>query len=605
MNKFVRIFALALVLAVLIGGVHVSNSYAQLPNPTPSTPAVSTDLRLLPRPIYEPNLNLSGAAALILPDAPSADEMRAALIVAAGFGRMSNGKLALAFLTASQFSAAGARGYDLIFVGKPADFAMLAQARLPAPVVNTSYSLAEMQPDDGLLQMIVSPWDAAHVILVVGGNSDAGVVKAAQAVSAAKVQTGADPRLAIVAGVRAGSSTSGSAPTPPSTDRTFSNLGYERKFVFGRHSEVDFYFDVPPGYLAREEPYLDLVFGNTTLLDASSSLEIYLNGHYITSSRFSIGTINTSTLRCNIRTGFVVTGINTITIVANLTPYAGAEAGVTPGAVIEPESLLHIPISPITIAPAALQNLATYPYPYINDPALSNVAFILPQNDMTAWEVAVQVAFDLGMSASKPPFDLSIAYDGQIPDELRKEHDWIVIGLPTELTIITELRDTLPAPFAEGSNIAILTKLPVEYRLPAGVELGYLELLPAPWSRARTILAVLGNETGGVYHAGVALTTTAQRSKITGDFTLINDETLSSTDTRSGAVVESVATATVPTRTPTSSAPINNGAPTPQVPTTATARDWLPVIVIGLLVLMVVILFVGVLSNINRKKLSR
>jgi hypothetical protein len=39
---------------------------------------------------------------------------------------MSNGDLALSFLTASQFSATAWANQDLIFVGKPAAFPMLA-----------------------------------------------------------------------------------------------------------------------------------------------------------------------------------------------------------------------------------------------------------------------------------------------------------------------------------------------------------------------------------------------------------------------------------------------------------------------------------------------
>ena len=153
MNKLIRIFVLAMILAALFGGTNYSNGYAQEENP----PAVTTDLRLLPRPIYQPNLTTPGAASLVVPDAPTADEMKAALIVAAGFGRMSNGELALSFLIASQFSATAWANQDLIFVGKPSAFPMLAQASLPAPSSGAGYTLSEMQPEDGILQMTDSP----------------------------------------------------------------------------------------------------------------------------------------------------------------------------------------------------------------------------------------------------------------------------------------------------------------------------------------------------------------------------------------------------------------------------------------------------------------
>jgi len=606
MNKRIYTFVLAMVFAALFSGITCSNGYAQETNPP--APAVSTDLRLLPRPIYEPNLTLPGAAALVVPDVPTADEMKAALIVAAGFGRMSNGELALSFLTASQFSAPAVTNQDLIFVGKPSAFPMLAQVLLPAPSSGAGYTLSEMQPDDGILQMAVSPWDSTHVVLVVGGNTDAGVIKAAQASSAGNIQTGSDPSLAIVAGVRAGGSTGageGGSLTPPDTDRTFQDIGYERKFVTGTQSQVDFQFDIPPGYEVGEGPYLDLVFGNSTLLDyTSSNLEVYLNDHYIGSSRFSDGTVKTGTLRISIRPSFFVTGTNSITILVNLMPFAGAAEVFLPGALIEPESLLHIPLQPLTISFSDLINLGSYPYPFIDDPTLANVAFILPQQDLTAWEVAVQIAFDLGRSASDAPFDLAIAYDGQIPDEVRQSHDLIIVGLPMELAIIAELRDALPAPFDEGSNAAILANLPVEYRLPEGVELGYLELLDAPSDSTRTILAVLGNAAGGVRQAGSALISLALRSRIKGDFALINGETVSSTDTRTGTAVESVVSGTtVPT--PFAEATSTEIAPSQSASVSAASRDWVPVVVIGLLVLMAIILFIGVISGISRKKMVK
>jgi len=602
MNKLIRIFVLAMVLAALFSGITCSNGYAQETNPP--APAVSTDLRLLPIPIYQPNLTIPGAAALVVPDAPTADEMKAALIVAAGFGRMSNGELALSFLNASMFSVTAWANQDLIFVGKPSAFPILAQASLPALATDAGYTLSEMQPDDGILQMAVSPWDNTHVVLVVGGNTDAGVIKAAQALSTGNIQTGSNPSLAIVAGVRPGGSIvegGGGSLSPPSTDRTFRDIGYERKFLTGSQSQVDFQFDIPPGYYVGEGSYLDLVFSNSTLLDYTSSiLEVYLNDRYIGGSRFSDGTAKTATLRISIRPSLFVTGSNSITVLMNLRPLTEVAEGSLAGAMIEAESLLHIPLEPATISASDQQNLCNYPYPFINDPALSNVAFILPQQNLTVWEVAVQIAFNLGRSANNAPFNLDFAYDGQIPDEVRRNHDLIIVGLPMELAIITELRDALPAPFEEGSNVAILTNLPVEYRLPEGVELGYLELLNAPWDSAHTILVVLGNETGGVHQAGVALISPALRSKIKGDFALINGETISSTDTRTGSVVESVVSGTAPP--PSVEALSTEMAPVQPPSVSAASRDWVPMVVIGLVVMMAIILMIGVISGINRKK---
>jgi len=566
--------------------------------------AVSTDLRLLPKPIYQPELTLPGAAALVLPDAPSVDEMKAALIVAAGFGRMSNGELALSFMTAGQVSLPTATGKDLIFVGKPFGFAILAQAALPARASSTGYALAEMEPDDGILQMAISPWDGTRVVLVVGGNTDTGVVKAAQALSTGNIQTGSNTSLAIVAGVHLaglnGGSGGGAVPSP--TDRTFHDLGYMNKFVSDHSSRVDYWFDIPPAYTVKEDAYLDLVYGNTPSLNyTESNLEVYLNDHYIGTARFSDGTMNAGTERFIIPSSFLVNGSNSITILISLTPIAGVEQA-TVGARIESGSLLHLPLQPVTISPSELQALGNYPYPFINDPALASVAFILPQQNTIAWEIATRLAFNLGRSASTEPFNLAAAYDRKIPEEVRQGRDLIIIGLPSDLTIITELAQVLPAPFEPGSNEAILTNMPVVYRLPAGMDLGYLELFKAPWNGSHTVLAVLGNGVNGVQKAADALINPALRAKITGDFALVNGENISSTDTRNDTTVESVISGTVTSpATPTVSV---FPYPTQPESTGSTSRDWLPVMIIGLIMLMAIILIISVITGLNRRKTS-
>jgi len=154
------------------------------------------------------------------------------------------------------------------------------------------------------------------------------------------------------------------------------------------------------------------------------------------------------------------------------------------------------------------------------------------------------------------------------------------------------LRNALPAPFEEGSNVAILTNLPVEYRLPEGMELGYLELLNAPRDNARTILAVLGNATAGVQQAGGALTRSAFRSMIKGDFVIVNGETITSTDTRTRSGVESISPSATAMVTPIQPASLDM----------IVKRDWIPVAALGLIMLMAMILMVGLITSIKSKK---
>ena len=63
---------------------------------------------------------------------------------------------------------------------------------MPAPLTNNAFNPQGMQTDDGILELAVSPWNNARSLLIVSGNTDAGVVKAAQALSNNNIQTGKD-----------------------------------------------------------------------------------------------------------------------------------------------------------------------------------------------------------------------------------------------------------------------------------------------------------------------------------------------------------------------------------------------------------------------------
>lgn len=617
MNKLAYIFTLSLTAAGLLLGMTYSNGFAQLvtdtPTPEPTPTPLTLDLRLLPEPIYQTGTTTPPASALVVPDSPTAAEMRAALIVSASFGRMSRGRMPLSLLTASQLAASLGTSQHLIFVGKPAAFPMLSQVSLPAPVSGTTFVSEEIQPEDGILQMTVSAWDNTKVILVVGGNTDAGVVKAAQALSVGGIQTVSHPSLAIVANVHAGSSTIEKAETSvisTITERTFGDLGYSSKTVteIGT-STADYQFDIPPGFIVAENAYLDLIFSSSTLLDYTrSGMVISINGRVIGSARFSNDTAQITILRINIPQGFTSPGINSLSIDINLSPLSessGESFGLW--ASIYSASILHVPLAPATTS-TDLRDLSKYPYPFINYPTLSNLAFILPQQDPTAWEVAAQIAYNLGRSVAGAPFYLTAAYDKQIPDEVRRNYDWILIGLPMELQVMEELRDALPAPFEKNSNNAILTKQQVEYRLPKDTELGYLELLSAPWDHTRTILAIVGNTEAGIWQAGNALTIPILRNKLKGDLAIIMGETISSTDTRTRSVEESISPSVspvVPSVSP--EVPSFEVTPIPIQPASPIIanRDWILMAILGLIALMAILLTVVLVTGAKGNKSRR
>src|SRR5205823_3209394 len=119
-----------------------------------------------------------------------------------------------------------------------------------------------------------------------------------------------------------------------------------------------------------------------------------------------------------------------------------------------------------------------------------------------------------------------------VPEQVRKERDLLLVGRPSALPLVNELGSALPAPFTPGSAVASEPDATVAYQTPQDASLGYLELLAAPWSGERTVLAVLGSTDEGLRWAGAALTTPKLRGALTGNLAVISGDQINSRDTR-------------------------------------------------------------------------
>ena len=555
------------------------------------------DLKLLPRPIYQRDSVFPTAAVMVVPDQPSEPEMRAALITAASFGRLTDGNLPFSLVTTKQVTEEVVAASNLIFVGKASTLDQLGSVDLPAPLTTGAFSEQGIEDEDGVLQMAVSPWSNGRSIVVVSGNTDAGVIKAAQALSYGNIQTLADPNLAIVTNVVAPAAESqGIDPAALEQTQTFKDLGHDVHTLTGAgRSEFLVEFHVPAGLVAGEGSYLDLRFNNSTLLDfARSGLTVFLNGQLLGGLRLSDETAATVTQRLNISPSLVLPGTNQLRIQANLTPPTECSlANITDlWLSVLPESTLFLPLQQAVIDVNTLQALSVYPFPFINTPTLSNTAFVLPKGDPSAWSAASQIAYGLGNQVRGAIIDLSVAYDGAVPDDIRNQRDLIVVGLPADLAILSEIKDALPAPFEEGKNDPVLNKMPVTYRFSPGTSIGYLELLAAPWNPGRTILAVAGSTRDGLQMAVNSLTDATLRNQLAGDFAMVAADNISAMDTRTGIGLGGIVAQPVVTSQPAISLPT---APPAAVPVARPA--WILPIVGVLAVLILGVLVFALISS--------
>lgn len=517
-----------------------SNSQFVLPH---SSVAPALDLRTLPQPFFYRDSIVPPAVKLVVPEQQSESSLRAALTLGGGFARLAGTSAVYDVKLAGQLTAEDRASANLIFVGKASDFGDLAQVLLPAPVANGSFNIGDAAAETGLIQIAPSPWNPDKAVLVVGGNSDEAVIKAAQAVSSGVIIPGSSNQLALIDQIR-----ENTAPQRVPVDRTLIDLANEMRALsnvepgatlFGQRitsigvTTTDYSFYIPFGQEAADEAYFDLTFNHSSLLSFDrSGIVVLVNGQPVGSVRFTDETTDLTTQRIRIPAYTLIPGENILTIEASMIPLdlCAAVGFNNIWLAISGDSLLHIPLGPAKPTEVLDYALSTYPQPFVADPTLSDLTFVVSGTDAVAWQSAVKLAADLSRRAFGDMIALNAAF-GSFKQTAEKPQHLIVVGKPVDLPILQDLSGVLPAPYPPQSNIAQENAFRVSYKLPPDVELGYLQFLADPNAPDKYILAVLGTSDAGLGWATTALTTDL-RSRVGGNFAVIRDRQVLTADTR-------------------------------------------------------------------------
>jgi cellulose synthase operon protein B len=530
--------------------VHGTSSFNLLHEVVP----LPIDLRLFPYPLFQQSI-VPDVATVVVPDKPAAEELQAALAVMAGLGRLTSGKIEATLIPIGQLTDEIRNTTHLILVGKPDHLPILPAITLPASPGKAGFELKEAKPNDGLIQIALSPWNPSRVVLVVTGNSDRGVAKAGQAVSSGVIRVGERPDLAIVADVQ---------PVveeviPVSQDQTFADLGYSDNELAQRGTNwAEYVFYVPADKTTTPEAYLDIIFNHSSLLDYSQSgMAISLNGESIGSLQFSEESTKQKSEKFTIPRHILRSGPNTLLVRVELIPNLNCTNPNMETLWLKfwPESSLHLPLidNPIEIGNAF--DLDNYPEPFVFNPTLGDIAIVLPSADPASWQVAARLAFDLGRRTPGSLRELAVVFGNEIPQEIRQERHLLIIGKASQLPIIAELNELLPAPFEPNNDLAIEENVNVIYRFPQGTDMGYLELIPSPWNETHLVMAVLGSTPTGLGWAAQALMEQELQNQLSGNFAVVNDQQIVVGNVRSKpdtleVAVTTPAAETAPTPTP-------------------------------------------------------
>jgi len=463
-----------------------------------------TDLSLYPFPFTEKSL-LIIPVIIVLPDDPTSDDLSAAATVAAGLGQMSGDTIDLTAAWASDLDPDTRSNNHLIVIGKPDDNALFDKLELPLSIDSTI-----IEPGQGVLEEIVSPWNEFRLMLIVSGLDDEGVSKASHALNREAHFLSMRGPVAIVTQLRPSASESEASRT---VNMTLASLGYENEIVYGAlPQDCTFWFGLPLGWQLEELPLFVLRFTHADILDPyESAIDVNLNGVPIGSTLLNDSNADEGELIVSLPGRLLRSGGNRLEIGIEMNfpgsdnvykcKVLGDERAWT---VISSESEIFLPYNAVSLPP----DLSLLPYPFSQNSGLDETLFVLPdQPHKSIFGYLIRLAVRLGGSPTRTEYiSAHVAYASEVTQDIWKDYHLILFGRPTENVLLGEFDFYLPHPFVADSDILEPLVIDSVAFLPdPSRDAGLLEIADSPWNEEYALLAITGTTDEGVRLAVQAL----------------------------------------------------------------------------------------------------
>ena len=487
--------------------------------------AIPSDLNQFPSPFFQQRSIEPQKVTILIPDQPTEGELQSALVVAAGFGKFSKGKMTIDLTTFNQLGNDEYKSNHLIVVGTMKNLAFLNDANFSSIITNQISSVTASD-DEGVIMEFNSPWKTDSVLLIVTGKTESGVIKAATAVSSGVLVTSSEKNIALVKEIYQNVS-----QAEEKVDVSFSELNQQTIEItnYGQQ-QLEIPFTIPKNKLVSPEAYLDLTINHSKLIDYNQSgLWVSLNGVPIGSVRFSDQTSETTLVRFIIPPSAIKTIFNKIEIETNLiSRNTCSNPGVADHWItIFGDSYLHIPTIQESGKLETPASIGDYPQPFILDEGLGSTTIVFENDDPQSWKIASALVFNLGAEMQSEKTFLNVRFPNGLNLESSKDQQLLIIGLSNKIPFSTKINDLLPAPFNIDGGLQDESKLKIKYEVKNDQPLGYLELFNIAASPHSEVLLVLGSNAEGLAKAGQILLDAAMREQMLhSNFVLIQDEKL-------------------------------------------------------------------------------
>ncbi len=425
-----------------------------------------------PAPFYIANSISPASVTLVVPDDPTPGEMRAALIVAAGFGQLTSGKVEIQTLSWPESKTSLSEGQSIILVATSTHTPDLKLSAAPTAAAG-----------QGIIALFTV--NAATALLVSGDEE--GIVKAAQALSLGQINSGGADTL-IVSAVNPPVSTAGNQ------DMTLNDLGIG-ELVFsqtsGMEHPIDFY--LPAHKQTSPEATFDLVLSHSQQIDyLSSGLQISINGVPVSSLRLNDNTSNQTLFKLILPASLTHPGRNTLRLSANMTTrdLCSAPTEAIAWLRVSSDSLLHLPLE--DAVPSGVSAVfADFPARFMTGSGLADTTIALPSGNFAALQSGIVLAYDLGAGLpSNEMIQLQVVQPG---GEIPATGNLILIGSPADFPVLA-LEGYFPAlKFAADGTLDPQSGLAVVAQEQPASPSAWLAIRSSGGANDRMLLVVLGS----------------------------------------------------------------------------------------------------------------
>lgn len=538
------------------------------------------DLALYPRPLY--NQRFAGdteTVLIVLPLNPTDNDLQVAARMAAGLGSLTYQGIRIHMVTAEDITDAERTDNHLLLVGQlgtnPLIDELYTQGLFPTTLAEDGTLRVDdtvINSNDGIVQEILNPLNEKRAIIAVTGQTPEALLKAAQALAGPPSIMGLGGPLALISETRP-------VTTPPAgtiltTDLTFKDLGYSEITLSGvGRITADVEFTMPLGQTLTDQAYLDLIYNYSDVLRTGrTTVGLTLNNRTPLASAILDApaeneepSTGPNHLRAWIPPSSINPGqTNKITITLDV---QGNWECYPPDKLVSwftasGDSLLHLPrevSAQALVAPV----VGWFPIPFNTRTDLGNVIVSLPDNPTRLeLEQALGLIALLGATVEGGEGFVPRLQVGDFPANTDlAEYDFIVMGRPTTNNFLSQISDRLPQPFLPGTDELDQKIDDVSFRLPAGYQIGMLQVLPSLWSSEHAILVITGTgQEAQAWAAEALLSDEYWGGNFLGNVVFVSETTSSAVDTRlivesedmaQGVVEFATESALSPTITPT------------------------------------------------------